>query len=41
MIASARFLRVDAEGALQQAADIDAQRAKQQPVGSLAGLPSR
>jgi aspartyl-tRNA(Asn)/glutamyl-tRNA(Gln) amidotransferase subunit A len=33
------FLRVDADRALQQAADIDARRAKRQPVGPLAGLP--
>jgi aspartyl-tRNA(Asn)/glutamyl-tRNA(Gln) amidotransferase subunit A len=33
------FLRVDAEGALQRAAEIDLRRAKGQPVGRLSGLP--
>jgi aspartyl-tRNA(Asn)/glutamyl-tRNA(Gln) amidotransferase subunit A len=33
------FLRVDADGSIKQAADIDARRAKKQPVGPLAGLP--
>jgi aspartyl-tRNA(Asn)/glutamyl-tRNA(Gln) amidotransferase subunit A len=33
------FLRVDADGALQRAAEIDARRAKRQPLGPLAGLP--
>jgi aspartyl-tRNA(Asn)/glutamyl-tRNA(Gln) amidotransferase subunit A len=33
------FLRVDEEGALAKAADVDARRAKKQPVGLLAGLP--
>jgi aspartyl-tRNA(Asn)/glutamyl-tRNA(Gln) amidotransferase subunit A len=33
------FLRVDAEGALKRAAEIDARRAKRQGVGALAGLP--
>jgi aspartyl-tRNA(Asn)/glutamyl-tRNA(Gln) amidotransferase subunit A len=33
------FLRIDAGGALKQAADIDARRAKKQTVGRLAGLP--
>jgi len=33
------FLRVDAEGALERAAEIDERRAKRQPVGRLAGLP--
>jgi aspartyl-tRNA(Asn)/glutamyl-tRNA(Gln) amidotransferase subunit A len=33
------FLRVSPEGALQQAADVDARRAAKTPVGPLAGLP--
>jgi aspartyl-tRNA(Asn)/glutamyl-tRNA(Gln) amidotransferase subunit A len=33
------FLRIDGEGALKQAADVDAKRAKGRPVGPLAGLP--
>src|SRR5437870_662282 len=33
------FLRVDAEAAIAQAANVDAKRAKQQPLGPLAGLP--
>jgi aspartyl-tRNA(Asn)/glutamyl-tRNA(Gln) amidotransferase subunit A len=33
------YLRVNADAALQQAADIDARRAKKQPLGPLAGLP--
>jgi aspartyl-tRNA(Asn)/glutamyl-tRNA(Gln) amidotransferase subunit A len=33
------FLRVDPDGALAQAADVDARRLKKQPLGSLAGLP--
>ncbi|MCI0334719.1 MAG: Asp-tRNA(Asn)/Glu-tRNA(Gln) amidotransferase subunit GatA [Planctomycetes bacterium] len=33
------FLRVDADVALTQAAEIDARRSKGQPVGRLAGLP--
>jgi aspartyl-tRNA(Asn)/glutamyl-tRNA(Gln) amidotransferase subunit A len=33
------FLRVNAESALKQAADVDAKRAKKQTVGKLAGLP--
>jgi aspartyl-tRNA(Asn)/glutamyl-tRNA(Gln) amidotransferase subunit A len=33
------FLRVDAEGALRQAAEVDAKRSKGQAVGKLAGLP--
>jgi aspartyl-tRNA(Asn)/glutamyl-tRNA(Gln) amidotransferase subunit A len=33
------FLRVTADRALQQAADIDARRSRRQPVGRLGGLP--
>jgi aspartyl-tRNA(Asn)/glutamyl-tRNA(Gln) amidotransferase subunit A len=33
------FLRVDADGALKRAAEIDARRAKRQALGPLAGLP--
>jgi len=33
------FLRIDADDALKQAADIDARRAKKQAIGHLAGLP--
>lgn len=33
------FLRVNADAALKLAADVDARRAKKQPVGQLAGLP--
>jgi aspartyl-tRNA(Asn)/glutamyl-tRNA(Gln) amidotransferase subunit A len=33
------FLRVDAERALRQAADVDAHRAQRKPLGRLAGLP--
>jgi aspartyl-tRNA(Asn)/glutamyl-tRNA(Gln) amidotransferase subunit A len=33
------FLRVDAEGALRRAAEIDARRTKRQAVGPLGGLP--
>jgi aspartyl-tRNA(Asn)/glutamyl-tRNA(Gln) amidotransferase subunit A len=33
------FLRVDEEGALKQAADVDARRAQKTSVGHLAGLP--
>jgi aspartyl-tRNA(Asn)/glutamyl-tRNA(Gln) amidotransferase subunit A len=33
------FLRVDEDGALRQAAEIDARRAKRQAVGALGGLP--
>jgi len=33
------FLRVDAEGALRQAADVDRRRGAKQPVGRLGGLP--
>jgi aspartyl-tRNA(Asn)/glutamyl-tRNA(Gln) amidotransferase subunit A len=33
------FLRIDAEGALKRAAEIDTRRAKRQSVGPLAGLP--
>jgi aspartyl-tRNA(Asn)/glutamyl-tRNA(Gln) amidotransferase subunit A len=33
------FLRVDRDGALEQAADIDARRSAKKPVGALAGLP--
>jgi aspartyl-tRNA(Asn)/glutamyl-tRNA(Gln) amidotransferase subunit A len=33
------FLRVNADAALKQAADIDTRRSKKQPVGKLAGLP--
>jgi aspartyl-tRNA(Asn)/glutamyl-tRNA(Gln) amidotransferase subunit A len=33
------FLRVDADGALRSAAEIDARRAKKQAVGRVAGLP--
>jgi aspartyl-tRNA(Asn)/glutamyl-tRNA(Gln) amidotransferase subunit A len=33
------FLQVDAEGALRTAADVDARRAKGEPVGPLAGVP--
>lgn len=33
------FLRVDGDRALEQAADVDARRAKRKPLGRLAGLP--
>ena len=33
------FLHVDREGALTQAAEVDAKRAKKGPLGRLAGLP--
>lgn len=33
------FLRIDGDRALQQAAEVDAKRAKRQPLGRLAGLP--
>ena len=33
------FLRVDGDGALRQAADVDRRRAAKQPVGRLGGLP--
>jgi aspartyl-tRNA(Asn)/glutamyl-tRNA(Gln) amidotransferase subunit A len=33
------FLRVDRDGALAKAAEVDARRAQQQPLGLLAGLP--
>lgn len=33
------FLRVDAEGALEQAASVDARRHRGEPVGALGGLP--
>ena len=33
------FITVDADGALQQAADVDRRRQARQPVGALAGIP--